>query len=89
MGKKKSLGHNPLAYSMLNASSFAFIPEAAGEADDENEMDADKVTSKVTVSYYLEEKLVNRIKMLADKRQSSYSAFVNRMLKQKLKEYSD
>lgn len=89
MRKKKSLGHNPLAYSMLNASSFAFISEVTGQAMDEGKTETAKVSSKVTVSYYLEEKLVNRIKTLAENRQSSYSALVNRMLKQKLKEYTD
>lgn len=89
MGKKKSLGHNPLAYSMLNASSFTFIPEATGQATDEGKTETANISSKVTVSYYLEEKLVNKIKTLAENRQSSYSALVNRMLKQKLKEYTD
>lgn len=89
MGKKKSLGYNPLAYSMLGHASFDFInvSQAESENQQEEEKSESDSPSKVTVSYYLEEKLVNKIRELAHKRELSYSAFVGGLLKQSIKEH--
>ncbi len=93
MSKKKSLGHNPLAYSTRRHASFDFITPS------EREEDGDKVANegseeqssaeKITVSYYLEHPLVNKIKHLADQKGTSYSALVNDILKDALRDISN
>ncbi|HET8864953.1 MAG TPA: hypothetical protein VFM80_04580 [Gracilimonas sp.] len=91
MSKKKSLGHNPLAYSTRRHASFDFINPTGSDEDEEFDKDASndehdehKVT-KITASYYLEEPLVKRVKSLADQKDVSYSALVNDILKDSLK----
>ncbi|MEX0720356.1 MAG: hypothetical protein WD059_06790 [Balneolaceae bacterium] len=89
MSKKKSLGHNPLAYSMLGHASFDFIPnneEKKRKAADKSEKNK---TSKITVSYYLEEHLVEHIKNLAEENHTSYSSMISQMLKNGLKDISE
>lgn len=87
MSKKKSLGHNPLSYSMRRHASFDFIsPSSEEEADRAIEqVQKPKKVNKLTVSYYLEEPLVNKIKAIAKARETSYSAIVNEMLKNSVK----
>ena len=88
MGKKKSLGHNPLAYSMMGHASFDFISSQQEEKDEIDEKEGtDEGINKITASYYLEEPLVSKIKSLANKNNVSYSSFVSRLLKKSLKEY--
>lgn len=87
MSKKKSLGHNPLAYSTRRHASFDFItPSKDEEEDGLLTSEEDKKVNKTTVSYYLEEPLVKRVKNLADQKDMSYSALVNGILKDSLKD---
>jgi hypothetical protein len=91
MSKKKSLGHNPLAYSTQRHASFDFITPSEnneGDGDDKNTAHNKNKVNKITVSYYLEEPLVNKVKSLADSKESSYSALVTRLLKKSLKDIS-
>ncbi len=87
MSKKKSLGHNPLSYSMRRHASFDFISPSTEEKSDHSpeQIEEPKKVNKLTVSYYLEEPLVNRIKAIADARETSYSAIVNEMLANSVK----
>lgn len=93
MSKKKSLGHNPLAYSTRRHASFDFITPSEGDegaAKDANEGSEDqKRIQKVTASYYLEAPLVDKIKHLADQKDTSYSALVNDILKDALRDISN
>lgn len=87
MGKKKSLGHNPLAYSMSRHASFDFIGTQTAEPErEERPADPEVQINKIVASYYLEETIVNKIKSIASKRDLSYSAFANSLLKQSLNE---
>lgn len=88
MSKKKSLGHNPLAYSTRRHASFDFITPLKDEQEEEGvaATDDDKRVNKITVSYYLEEPLVKGVKNLADQKEMSYSALVNGILKDSLKD---
>lgn len=89
MSKKKSLGHNPLAYSTRRHASFDFItPSHAGDEDggDQSSAPNKNKVNKVTASYYLEEPLVDKVRTLADKKDTSYSALVNNILKRSLKD---
>lgn len=88
MSKKKSLGHNPLAYSTRRHASFDFIaPSGSDEESTEKSRSvpsSDNSINKVTASYYLEEPIVNKVKDLADKNNTSYSAIVSDILKDQL-----
>lgn len=86
MTKKKSLGHNPLAYSMLRHASLDFIKSAEEQEKDKEAQKKPDPPKKQVVSYYLEEQLVDQIKALADELDTSYSAIVNEMLKKGVKE---
>jgi len=63
MSKKKSLGHNPLAYSMLGKATFDFIGKR--EEEHAQEKQKKKKVNKKIVSYYLEEPLVKELKKQA------------------------
>lgn len=97
MSKKKSLGHNPLAYSMRGHASFDFIspytdgdeeessaPESRDTHTEEPEQVEEKKVEKVVTSYYLEKPLVQLIKDIADSQDMSYSAVTNEILKNSL-----
>lgn len=91
MSKKKSLGHNPLAYSTRRHASFDFIAPSDKKEENKQEetQNGDNSVSrvnKVTASYYLEKPIVDSIKLIADKKDTSYSAVVNAILKSSLKE---
>jgi hypothetical protein len=91
MSKKKSLGHNPLAQSSLGYASYDFI--SSSENNEEEEGEKGKGASlhdinKKTASYYLEEPVISKIRKLADKHGTSYSALVNKILKNTLKNIS-
>ncbi|HBQ59656.1 MAG TPA: hypothetical protein DD671_08540 [Balneolaceae bacterium] len=86
MSKKKSLGHNPLAYSTRSHASFDFIAPSKEEGTEEEDA---KKTAKESASYYLESPLVSKIKQIANKKETSYSAVVNQILKQHLQGYSE
>lgn len=91
MSKKKSLGHNPLAYSTRRHASFDFITpsdqkEENKQEESQNDEHSASRVNKVTASYYLEEPIVDSIKLIADKKETSYSAVVNAILKTSLKE---
>lgn len=90
MSKKKSLGHNPLAYSTRRHASFDFItpsdpPEDKQGVSKEEDSSASSV-NKITASYYLEEPVVESVKMIADKKETSYSAVVNAILKSSIRD---
>lgn len=88
MNKKKSLGHNPLAYSTRRHASFDFItPSDDNREEDETVAPKEtKKVNKITASYYLEEPLVDKVRDLADQKEISYSALVNGILKDSLKD---
>ncbi|MDR9415539.1 MAG: hypothetical protein RI564_04585 [Gracilimonas sp.] len=79
MSKKKSLGHNPLAYSTRSHASFDFITPS-NENEDQEEQKKAKVR-KETASYYLESPIVSKVKATAREQDTSYSAIVNTILK--------
>lgn len=90
MSKKKSLGHNPLAYSTRRHASFDFITPSDSEGEDKQgasgENDASSRVNKITASYYLEEPVVESVKLIADKKETSYSAVVNTILKNSIRD---
>ncbi|MTI88055.1 MAG: hypothetical protein FH748_08815 [Balneolaceae bacterium] len=86
MSKKKSLGHNPLAYSTFGDSSFDFISSSEEKREAKEEI---KKPQKSVVSYYLEDPLVSRIRKKADEEEKSYSAYVNELLKKSMNEETD
>lgn len=86
MSKKKSLGHNPLAYSTRRHASFDFITPSQEEEDTAVSTEDEKKVNKVTASYYLEEPIVEEVRNLANQKEISYSALVNGILKASLKE---
>lgn len=85
MDKRKSLGHNPLAYSLNNHSSLDFIRDISKDAENEEE----KPSPKKIVSYYLEEKTIQKLREIADQKGKSYSALANELLASKLNEEED
>lgn len=90
MSKKKSLGHNPLAYSTRRHASFDFISSSESEEDSaKGASEKQDRVQKITTSYYLEQPLVNKIKRLADQKGTSYSALVNSILKDALRDISN
>ncbi|MFP8488229.1 hypothetical protein ACKGJO_03945 [Gracilimonas sp. Q87] len=87
MSKKKSLGHNPLSYSTRAHASFDFIAPSYKEEEDKAESaQEEKKVNKVTASYYLEEPVVDKVRNLADQKETSYSALVNNILKHSLRD---
>tara|TARA_R110000868_G_scaffold304437_30_gene565549 strand:- start:17749 stop:18012 length:264 start_codon:yes stop_codon:yes gene_type:complete len=84
--KKPVMGHNPLGYRPLAEAKFSFIPQTdSGSGAGEGE-ELKSSPSKKTVSYYLEEDLIDEIKKRAKENQDSYSHFVNQTLKKAIKE---
>lgn len=91
MSKKKSLGHNPLTQSSLGYASYDFIAPSENnksEEDDGGEGASASVVNKTTASYYLEEPVVQKIRVIAEKHGTSYSALVNKILKNTLRNIS-
>ncbi len=87
MSKKKSLGHNPLSYSTRAHASFDFIAPSQKNEEEQAESDhKEKKVNKVTASYYLEEPVVDKVRNLADQKETSYSALVNDILKDSLRD---
>lgn len=87
MSKKKSLGHNPLSYSTRAHASFDFIaPSKINEEEQEDSAQKENKVNKVTASYYLEEPIVDKVRSLADQKETSYSALVNDILKDSLRD---
>ncbi|MGN8224049.1 hypothetical protein [Gracilimonas sp. BCB1] len=91
MSKKKSLGHNPLAYSTRRHASFDFITPSDSKAEDSQGVSKEESTdgsrvNKITASYYLEEPVVESVKLIADKKETSYSAVVNAILKNSIRD---
>ncbi|SMO33821.1 hypothetical protein [Gracilimonas mengyeensis] len=84
MSKKKSLGHNPLSQRGVRYATFDFIKPLETEEDDHPRKK--RKINKTTASYYLEEPVVNKVRRLAKKKGTSYSALVNEMLKYSLAE---
>lgn len=80
MSKKKSLGHNPLAYSLKSHASFDFIKNTEDKSDNEAS-DVENSKQKKVTSYYLQEETINRIKTVAEQKGESYSSVVNDFLK--------
>ncbi len=90
MSKKKSLGHNPLAYSTRRHASFDFITPSDSEEDNQEvskeENNSGSRVNKITASYYLEEPVVESVKIIADRKETSYSAVVNAILKSSIRD---
>lgn len=86
MSKKKSLGHNPLSYSTRAHASFDFIAPSKKEEEQAESAQEEKKVNKITASYYLEEPVVDKVKNLADQKETSYSALVNDILKDSLRD---
>ena len=80
MSKKSAMGHNPLGYRPLAEAKFDFIPQT--DAGSGEETLSSKAASKKTVSYYLEEEIINEIKRRAKEQEDSYSHTVNKLLKE-------
>jgi|GEM_PF-596956 hypothetical protein len=84
MTKKKSMGHNPLAYSLKGDASFDFIRSTENQ---ESTPDKEKNTpQKKVASYYLEEDIINTIRALAKEKNDSYSHIANDLLKYALEQ---
>lgn len=80
MSKKRVMGHNPLGYRPLADAKFDFIPKT--ESGSGKETISSKTVNKKTVSYYLEEEVIDEIKRRAKEREDSYSHTVNQILKE-------
>jgi len=90
MSNRKSLGHSPLGYNVIGNSNFDFIPDynsiietdeaerSSDSFDNHTQVDNNKhlneKSPKKIVSYYIEEKITNRLRDFADDHKSSYSA---------------
>lgn len=83
MSKKKSLGHNPLAYSMRGNASFDFIRSNEKDSSSDAHQKTRKINKKI-VSYYIEVPLVKELKRQANEAGISYSQFVSDCLKKTL-----
>lgn len=81
MTKKPVMGHNPMDYRPLADAKFSFIPHTEFGSDGKDSPSEKKKPAKKTVSYYLEEDLINTIKEKAVDSEESYSGFVNHTLK--------
>lgn len=91
MSKKKSLGHNPLAQSSFRYASYDFITSSENNEEEGGEKEkgaSNDDINKKTASYYLEEPVINKIRKLAKKHDTSFSALVNKILKNSLKNIS-
>lgn len=86
MSKKPVMGHNPLGYRPLADAKFDFIPKTKGGSETENASQQKSTPSKKVVSYYLEEDLIEEIKVRAKKHEDSYSHYVGSILKKAIKE---
>lgn len=87
MSKKKSLGHNPLSYSTRAHASFDFITPSIKDKNEGKGTEASESrVNKVTASYYLEEPVVDKVRSLAEQKETSYSALVNGILKDSLRD---
>ncbi|MBD3615836.1 MAG: hypothetical protein HUJ22_04615 [Gracilimonas sp.] len=89
MSKKKSLGHNPLAYSTRRHASFDFITPSRSDEEENDGGDfgqKEQKINKITASYYLEEPIVVKVRDVADQKEISYSALVNDILKDSLRD---
>lgn len=92
MSNKKSLGSSPIG--LRTQGTMSFIPDLgvskSKKADLKPERDEDKISKttavqekspqKKTVSYYLEEDLIEKVKRLAGKKDMCYSALVSNAL---------
>lgn len=83
MTKKKSMGHNPLAYSLKSHASFDFIRDTQKQQHAEPEKTPS--ISKKVASYYLEESVVDEIREIAKTEEKSFSCVANDFLKLALK----
>ncbi|MEQ9310461.1 MAG: hypothetical protein RLN90_13485 [Balneolaceae bacterium] len=81
MDKKQVMGHNPLGYRPLANAKFSFIPQTESGSGEEESKEKKASPNKKTVSYYLEEDLIDEIKKRAKENKKSYSHFVNKTLK--------
>lgn len=100
MSKKKSLGSSPIGYQ--TTGTLGFIPDLGGEREDETynqptegggykNKQPSKITTpskvkKKTVSYYLDQRLIAKVKSIAKDRDLCYSGLVTRILNQWLLE---
>jgi predicted DNA-binding ribbon-helix-helix protein len=76
-----------LSYSTRAHASFDFIaPSYKQEEEQEESAQKEKKVNKVTASYYLEELVVDKVRDLADQKETSYSALVNDILKDSLRD---
>lgn len=86
MTKKQVMGHNPLGYRPLANAKLSFIPQTDSGSGETDERLKKPSPRKRTVSYYLEETLIDEIKSRAKENEDSYSHFVNQTLKKAIKE---
>ncbi len=84
MSKKPSLGHNPLAYSLKNHASFDFIKSTREQQKPEEAKAA--TAQKKVASYYLEETVIEKIRIIAEEQEKSFSCLVNEILKSSIKQ---
>jgi len=80
MGRKKSLGHSPLGYDFDDGLSFDFIPdlnEPIIKEVDHPEKQKQNSPVKIVVSYYLEERIVDKVRKIARLTDQSYSSIAS------------
>jgi hypothetical protein len=78
MGRKKSLGHNPIGYNFDDGLTYDFIPnlneQIVKEVEHPEEPVQEKAQSKTIVSYYIEEHIIDRLRLFAQITEQSYSS---------------
>ena len=91
MSRKKSLGHNPLGFSGFDQSSLNFIgskpDQHHSDTHKNHQHDGNKHVEKKVVSYYLEVKLVHRLKDIAHSEGRYYSSLVSEAVENLIDEY--
>jgi nitrogenase subunit NifH len=78
MGRKRSLGHNPIGFNFDDGLTYDFIPnlneQIVKEVEHPEKQEESKIQNKTIVSYYIEENIIDRIKLFAKLTEQSYSS---------------
>jgi hypothetical protein len=78
MGRKKSLGHNPIGFNFDDGLTYDFIPNLNEQIVKEVEHPEKNVQqlnkNKTIVSYYIEEHIIDRVRYFAQITEQSYSS---------------
>jgi len=91
MSRKKSLGHNPLGFSGFDQNSLGFIGTKSHQhqsnTHENHHHDQKGHVDKKVVSYYLEVKLVRRLKRIANSEGRYYSSLVSEAVENFINDY--